>query len=360
MLKRVLLAVTLLALFLGTVFGLKYRQMQQAAGQRQAPPPAVVAVTRVLEQSWQPHLAAVGSLVAAQGIEVSNEVAGLVSAIHFESGQPIARGAHLLDLDAEADRAELKGLQALQRLAQVKFQRAAKLLPERSMSQADYDEAKATLDGAAAAVAAKQALIDKKNIRAPFDGVLGIRRVDLGQYLANGTPIVALESLDPVHCDFTLPERRLGELVVGQTVAVAVHETYEGRVSAFDPGVDVGTRSLRIRATLANPQQRLRPGMFAEVRVLLPLRDKVLTLTDTAVTYNPYGDSVFRVLQGENGFTVERRQVQTGQVRDGRVEIRSGLQAGDQVVSAGQVKLRNGMPVALDDKPAPGERTPRP
>jgi membrane fusion protein (multidrug efflux system) len=360
MLKRVFLALLLLALFLGTVFGLKYRQQQQAAGQHMAPPPAVVAVTTVREDDWRPQLNAVGSLVAAQGIEVSNEVAGVVSTIHFESGQAVRKGDALLDLDTTADRAELKGLQALRRLAQLKFQRAAKLLPERSMSQADYDEAKATLDGAEAAVDARQALIDKKRISAPFDGALGIRQVDPGQYLAEGSAIVSLQSLDPIYCDFTLPERHLGTLAAGQAVTVAVQaypdETFEGRVSAFDPGVDVGTRSLRIRATLDNPGQRLRPGMFAEVRVLLPARAAVPTLPDTAISFNPYGDSVFVIEDGESGLTVQRRQVETGEVRDGRVQIRSGLQAGQRVVSAGQVKLRNGMAVSLDDKPAPGER----
>lgn len=363
MLKRLLLALLLIALIFGTVFGLKYRQMQQAASQQQAPPPAVVAVTDVRQESWQPHLAAVGSLVAAQGIAVSNEVAGVVSAVHFTSGETVKKGQPLIDLDATADHAELAGRQAVRRLAQIKFRRAAKLLPERSMSQADYDEAKATLDGAEAAMEAKQALIAKKRIVAPFDGVLGIREVDLGQYLAPGTAIVPLQDLDPIHCDFALPERHLKSLEVDQAVTVAVQahpdERFEGRITAFDPGVDVGTRSLRVRATLDNPGRRLRPGMFAEVRVLLPQRDEVLTLPETAITYNPYGDSVFLVQEGEQGLTVQRLQVETGEVRGGRVEVRSGLEAGQRVVSAGQVKLRNGMTVVADDKPAPSERAPQ-
>jgi membrane fusion protein (multidrug efflux system) len=360
MVKRLLLAFTLLALIFGGVFGWKYQQMRQAAAGREAPPPPVVAVSLAQEESWQPFLSAVGSLTAVQGIEVSNEVAGSVSTIHFESGQTIRKGQPLIDLDAAVDVAELEGLRAARRLAQLKFARAAKLLPERSMSQADYDEARATLDGAEAGVAAKQALIEKKQVRAPFDGVLGIRQVDLGQYLAPGSAIVPLESLDPIYADFALPERHLVALRPGQTVTVGVQaypgEDFRGQITALNPGIDVGTRTLRIRATLENPQQRLRPGMFAEVRVQLPLQEARLTLPDTAITYNPYGDSVFVVQEGAQGLTVQRRQVETGETRAGRVAILHGLEPGERVVSAGQIKLRNGMAVALDDRPPPGER----
>jgi len=360
MLKHLTLVLIFIVLIFGTVFGLKYQQMG-SAGKHGAPPPATVAITEVQMERRRPHLAAVGSLVAAQGIEVRNEVAGIVSAIYFESGQEAKPLQPLIDLDATADRAELKGLESVQRLAQVKFRRAARLLPERSMSQADYDEAKATLDGAAAAVAAKQALIDKKRILAPFEGELGIRQVDLGQYLAPGTAIVSLQNLNPIHCDFSLPERHLDSLKVGQAVSVAVQahpgERFGGRISALEPGVDVATRSLRVRATLDNPEQKLRPGMFAEVRVLLRMRDGVLTLPQTAITYNPYGDSVFVVEERKQGLTVQRRQVETGEVRDGRVEVRSGLEVDERVVSAGQVKLRNDMVVVADDKPAPSERS---
>ena len=362
MLKRLLLSLLLLAVLAGTVFGLKYRQLQQASAVRQAPPPPVVAVTELRSETWQPYLATVGDLAAVEGITVSSEVAGVVSAIHFESGQAIRKGEPVIDLQADSDRAELRGLKALNRLAQIKFRRTAKLLPERSLSQADYDEAKATLDSTEAAVAAKQALIEKKRIIAPFDGILGIREADLGQYLAPGSPIVLLEALDPIHCDFALPERYLASLATGQTVTLAVQaypdEIFQGRITALNPAVEVATRNLRVQATLENPDHRLRPGMFAEVRVLLPQREQVLTLPEGAITYNPYGDSVFEVLEGEQGLTVQRRQIETGESRQGRVEIRSGLSPGARVVSAGQVKLRNGVAVVLDDKPSPGERQP--
>jgi membrane fusion protein (multidrug efflux system) len=360
MLRRLFLVLVLLGVILGGLFGWKYHATQQSAAGRQAPPPPVVAVTEVRAESWQPYLAAVGTLVAAAGIAVNNEVAGKVSAIRFESGQEVKVGQVLIELDAVADRAELQGLLAGRRLAQIKLGRLTRLLADRSASEADYDEAKAALDAADAAVETKLAVIDKKQIRAPFSGRLGIRQVDLGQYLPPGSAIVPLEALDPVYADFSLPERYLATLAAGQAVEVAVQaypdETFPGRISALNPGVDAGTRSVKVRATLANPALRLRPGMFAQVRVLLPESGPVLTLPATAITYAPYGDSVFVVEPGEAGPVVQRRQVETGEVRDGRVAVLSGLGAGARVVSAGQVKLRNGMPVALDDKPAPGER----
>jgi membrane fusion protein (multidrug efflux system) len=364
MLKRLVLVVVLLGVVLGGLFGWKLHQTRQAALAAGPPPPPVVAVTEVREETWQPYLSAVGSLAAVAGVAVTSEVSGKVSAIHFESGQEIRPGQLLLDLDADADRAELDGLLAAQQLAKVKFGRQASLLAKNSAAQADYDEAKAVLDAAAAAVHAKLAVVEKKRIQAPFGGRLGIRQVDVGQYLAPGAPIVALQALDPIYADFALPERHLSALKVGQTVVVAVQaypgERFQGRISALEPGVEAGTRTVSVRAVLQNPEQRLRPGMFAEVQVLLERGQPLLTLPRTAVTYAPYGDSVFIVEAGAAGPTVQRRQVETGEVRAGRVAIRSGLSAGERVVSAGQVKLRNGMAVAIDDRPAPDERVAAP
>jgi len=360
MLKRLLLVLLLLGAVLGGVFGWKFHQMRQAALAGGPPPPPVVAVTEVRQDTWQSYLSAVGSLAAVAGVAVTSEVAGKVGSIHFESGQEVKAGQLLLDLDADADRAELDGLLAAQRLAQVKFSRQASLLAKNSAAQADYDEAKAVLDAAAAAVHAKLAVVEKKQIRAPFGGRLGIRQVDLGQYLAPGSAIVALQALNPIYADFALPERDLVALQVGQPVVVTVQpyagERFPGRITAIEPGVERGTRSVAVRAVLQNPEQRLRPGMFAEVQVLLDEGRPVLTLPRGAVTYAPYGDSVFTVEPREGGPTVQRRQVETGEVREGRVAVRSGLSAGQRVVSAGQVKLRNGMTVVIDDKPAPDER----
>lgn len=360
MLKRLVVVVVLLLAVFGGVFGLWYQQMQQKAAARKPPPPATVAVSEVREETWPTYLGAVGSLAPVAGIDVTNEVPGKVSAIRFESGAFAEAGQLLVELDASADLAELEGLLAAQRLAQVKFDRLAELLPKKSASKADYDEAKALLDVAEAAAEAKRAVIAKKKVLAPFTGRLGIRKVDLGQYLPPGSPIVPLEALNPIYVDFSLPERHLASLAVGQKVLVAVQaypgETFEGRIRALNPGIEEGTRTLKVRAALDNAQERLRPGMFAEVQVLLAADRRVLTVPDTAITYAPYGDSVFLVLSGEQGLSVQRRQVATGETRQGRVAVASGLALGDRVVSAGQVKLRNGMPVVLDDKPAPGER----
>jgi membrane fusion protein (multidrug efflux system) len=360
MIKRLFLLLLTITLIFGGLFGWKYRQIQQATLDRTPPPPPVVAVTTVRQLQWQPYLSAVGSLIATAGIDVSNEVAGKVTSIHFESGESATQGQLLIELDTAADKAELDGLLASQRLAQLNFNRLSKLLGSKSISISMYDETMALLDEAKAAVIAKRALIDKKKIHAPFTGVLGIRKIDIGQYLPEGSAIVPLQSLDPIYIDFSVPERRLSDLKPGQTVVLKVQaypeKKFTGKITAFDPGVDPVTRTLKVRAILDNRSHRLRPGMFAGAQVLVAQPRTVLTLPDTAITYNPYGSSVFLVLPGERGRIVQRRQIVTGETRQGRVEIIRGLKAGDQVVSAGQIKLRNGMPVTLDEKPAPGER----
>jgi membrane fusion protein (multidrug efflux system) len=231
---------------------------------------------------------------------------------------------------------------------------------DKSVSKSDYDEARATLDNAEAAVAAKRALIEKKRIRAPFAGRLGILRVDLGEYLTPGAAIVPLETLDPIFAEFNLPERELARITKGQAIEVRVQaypqERFSGEITAIDPGVNVGNRSFRLQAVLANPDQRLRPGMFADVRVLLPQKEGVLTIPDTAISYAPYGDSVFLIEQQGEKSTAVRRQIETGGTRGGRVEVLSGLSEGEQVVSAGHNKLRSGQSVVIDSKPAPADR----
>jgi membrane fusion protein (multidrug efflux system) len=354
MTKRMLLVLLALGLVLGAIFGWKsWQEHQMAALARMPPPPATVAAAEVQVESWQPYLQAVGSLVATQGILVTTEVAGKVSEIRFESGQQVEAGTLLLQLDDSIDRAELEGIVAERRLAELQFKRREELVEKKTISRSDYDEAQLRLENARAQLDTKQAQIAKKRITAPFSGLLGIRQVDLGEYLQPGAAIVPLQALDPLYVDYSLPERHLGLISVGQTVQIEVQayagETFTGRISALNPGIDPGTRSLRIRATLANPQSRLRPGMFAEVRTILPQRPAVLTLPQTAITYNPYGDSVFVIEDGETGTTVQRRQVETGGVRNGRVEIAQGLQAGERVVIAGQVKLRNGQAVVIDN-----------
>ncbi len=354
MIKRLIIVLLALVLLFGGIFGWKYLQMQKmAAMMAGGMPPAVIAAETVQREHWQPGIGAVGSLVATQGVLVASEIAGQVKAIHFESGTVVQAGAELVTLDDDVDRAELAGLLAEKRLTEIQFERAKKLLKDKTISRSEYDQAEAGLDSAAAQVASQRARIDKKHIRAPFSGQLGIRKVDLGQYLAAGDTIVSLQANDPIYVDYSLPERYLNDLSVGQTVEVRVQahpdQVFTGTISAISPRIETGTRSVPVRATLVNPQLLLRTGMFAEVNTLLPPRDNVLTLPEQAVSYNPYGNSVFVVEEKDGGQFVQRRQIETGAVRNGRVEVVSGLQEGDLVVTNGHNKLRNDMPVKVDN-----------
>lgn len=360
MIKRIFIVLSLTLLIFGGLFGLKFYQIGQAISQMKPPSPAVVAAAAVTSEHWGGALTAVGSLTAVAGVDVSNEVAGKVKALHFESGQSVKKGQLLIELDADTDVAELQGLKAELEFAQVRFERSAKMIEKKYVSRSDYDQHKAMLDQASAAVQAKKTLIAKKSIRAPFSGELGIRQVDLGQYLAEGSGIVRLQALEPVYLDFSLPERYIAQLASQQNVIATVQaypdKRFVGQITAISPAVERDTRSLKIRAEVPNRDRLLRPGMFAQVQIESGVTQPVLTLPDTAISYNPYGDSVFLIEQTGDGLTVQNRQVVTGQRRQGRVEIVSGLREGDKVVSAGQIKLRNGMQVSIDSQPAPGER----
>lgn len=352
--KRLFIVGLALLVLFGGIFGWKYySDRKMAVAMSAPPPPAVIAAETARRETWQPRLTAVGSLVASQGVFVANETAGQVKEIHFESGQQVTAGTLLVQLDDEVDRAELSGLVAAQRLAELTYERSGRLIKDKSVSRSEYDQAKAGLDSASALVASRQASIRKKAIRAPFTGQLGIRQVDLGQYLAPGAQIVSLQALDPLFVDYSLPERDLSALSIGQAVEVSVQaypdKTFMGQISAISPHIETQTRSLSIRATLENPDQLLRPGMFAEVGTLLPARGGVMTLPQRAITFNPYGNAVFVIEDKDGQQLAQRRQIETGSVRDGRIEVLKGLTDGEQVVSAGHNKLRNGQPVKIDN-----------
>ncbi len=357
MLVRLLLVIFLLAAIFGGIFGWKLHQQQQAAAQRTAPPPATVAYAAVSETDWQPKLHAIGTLVATKGIDVSAEVSGMVRAILFESGQAVAEGDVLIRLDDSVDQADLQGLLAEQRLANIKYQRLDKLIKERSVSQSDVDQAKAELDNSSAQVSSKRALINKKSIKAPFGGYRGIRAVDVGQFVQPGAALVPLQTLDPLYVDFALPERHLPNLSVGQALTVssaaAPGRLFDGLISAINPGVDVATRTIKLRAALDNPEHLLRPGMFVEVDVLLPTRHSLLTLPRVAISFAPYGASVFVIAEQQGQLTVRRQPVTVGVVQGDDIEISTGLESGQRVVLAGQVKLRNGQAVQLDNSVLP-------
>ena len=356
--KRMTVVLVLLAVIFGVIFGLKYAQGQKmAAAQRLPPPPATVAAAKVEQESWRASLRSVGSLVAVNGISVTAEVAGIVSSIHFESGEPVEEGAVLVRFDSDVDEAALEALRADRQLAEIQFKRAQELVAKRALSRSEYDEAETKFSAAEARVAEQRERIELKTIRAPFSGLLGLRVADLGQYLEPGDPIVSLEALNPIYVDYSLPERYLQRISVGQALTLrfdAVPErSFSGRVLALEPGIDQGTRTVKVRGRLENRSGELRPGMFAEVHTLESGTRTVLTVPRTAISFNTYGDFVFVIEENERGaLAVARRQISTGAVREGRVEVESGLRVGERVVRAGIVKLREGQPVDVDNSVA--------
>jgi membrane fusion protein, multidrug efflux system len=352
MLTRFILMLAIVAAIFGGIAYTKYRQINAMTAKFSvAPPPTDVTVATVEQASWQRSIAGTGSLTAVQDVFVTNEERGLVTAVHFESGQFVTEGSPLLTLDATVDTAVLARLIAEQRLAGVQYERAAKLVRDKTMSQSQFDEAAARRDQVAADVAAQQARVTKKTIRAPFSGTLGIRRVDVGDYLVPGSPIVSLQTLDPIFVDSAAPEKFLPALALKQEIQVKVqaypNEWFRGQITAIEPGIDPETRMVRLRAELPNADHRLRPGMFAEINAVQGMGETLLVVPETAITYSPYGNSVFVVVEGKSGLSVERRQVETGESQGGMVAVTKGLALSERVVTVGQNKLRNGMAVAI-------------
>jgi membrane fusion protein (multidrug efflux system) len=344
---------------LGGVFGWKaFVGMKMAEYMKtMKPPPAVVSSAVVKPATWRSQLTAVGTLRAVQSVDVTTEVAGTVREILFDSGAEVARGAPLVRLDTTAEDARLKSLMAEVALAQANFARDTKLINQGHVSQARLDTTRSSLDSLLAQVDEQKAMIAKKLITAPFPGRLGIRKINLGQYVQAGTPMVDLQQLDPIYVDFTLPERFLSALGPGQTVSFSVAafpgRQFTGKVTAVSSQVDSATRSVPLQATIANGDRLLRPGMFAQLTLGLPDERTVLTVPLSAVTYNPYGNSVYLIVAKDGERTAQVTQVQTGETREGMIEITGGLKQGQEVVSVGQNKLRSGQTVAIDNRVAP-------
>jgi membrane fusion protein, multidrug efflux system len=353
---RLIIVVALIAVIVGGIAYVKYGQFQSMEAKfSQPPPPATVEVAQVEEASWQGGLKAVGSFVAVNDVDVTAEVSGTVSEISFDSGQRVQQGDILVKLEDSVDQAASRALRADQELARVQFARYAELLPERAAAQSQYDEAKAKYEAAKARVAEQEARNQKKAVRAPFSGVLGLRRVDIGEYVAAGTPIVRLTELRPIYADYTVAERDLPKIEVGRAVEVKVaaypDRTFKGRVTAMESTVNPGSRSVDVRATLENPDELLRPGMFADVVTLDPQQQQVLTVPRTAISFNTYGDYVYRIQSNDQDqLVVQQQQVTTGQTRDERVAVLDGLEAGQRVVAAGLIKLRNGQSVQIREQ----------
>ncbi|GIZ13624.1 efflux RND transporter periplasmic adaptor subunit [Pseudomonas sp. NCCP-436] len=340
-----------------------YQQIQMFSA---PPPPIKVSAVHAQEQPWQQRLAAIGTLKAFQGVDLSAEVNGIVREVLFESGQKAERGQPLIQLDSEVERASLATAEAERSLAQIEYERGRSLVSRSNISKSEFDRLASTLQKANANVAQLKAQLDKKRILAPFSGTIGIRQVDPGDYLSPGASIATLQDLSRLHVDFFLPEQQAPRLALNQRVLLSVAafpgETFEGRITALNPKVEDETRNLQVRATLDNPEEKLLPGMFANLQVLLPIEDRVVVVPETAVTYTLYGNSVYIVVENKDDqndaadnkaqLVVERRFIETGERRDGRVVILKGVQAGEQVVVSGQLKLDNGARVTLVDDPA--------
>jgi membrane fusion protein (multidrug efflux system) len=370
---RYLVVIIGLVLGLGALVGVKGAQIKQLIGFGQAmakagPPPESVNTARAVSQNWGGSLNAVGSVVSMQGVSLSNEVAGVVSKLNFDSGQRVQQGQLLLELDTSVEKAQLASTRAKLKLAQQSLERSQKLVPSGAIPSAQLEADESAVNGLAADEKALMAQIDRKSVRAPFSGRLGIRAVNLGQYLAPGTTLTVLESTEAVFVDFTIPQTESARVHRGMAVRAQADavgpEPIDGTVSAIAPALDPQTRSVRVRASLNDQQDRLRPGMFVRVAVVLPEEKASVVVPATAVVHAPYGDSVFIVepKKLENGepappgpdgkpvLAARQQFVQVGPARRDFVAILKGVNEGDEVVSAGAFKLRNGMSIAV--KPA--------
>ncbi|HUL54093.1 MAG TPA: efflux RND transporter periplasmic adaptor subunit [Opitutaceae bacterium] len=361
MAKRMILMLLAMLLLLGSIGYVLYQKYKVGmARAAQKPPPAVVSVMEAAELTWQPTLHAVGSFAAVQGIIVSAQLDGEITQVAFESGAAVKAGDLLVQQDISAEQAQLANAEASAALARLSLDRAKELRAQGTNAPAELDAATAAFQQAQANVAAIKAAIDKKTIRAPFDGRLGIRQANLGQFLRSGAAIVPLQSLDPIYLNFALPQQNAAQVAVGQPVRVTLDaypgEVFDGTVNALNPNVDDATRNFQLQATLGNAGGKLHPGMFASVELQLPATEKVITLPLSAIVYAPYGSAVYVVEPaGQDGknLTVRQQFVQTGATRGDQVAIVKGVKAGDLVVTAGQLKLRNGASISVNNTVAP-------
>ncbi len=374
--------VVALVVVIGGIWGFKTWKMV-AAYKAMGVPKQTVSTVRAEYQEWRPQISAIGSLHAARGADLSAEIAGTVDKIHFESGADVKAGTLLVELRAGDDIGRLESLRANAQLAKLNYERAKAQLEAQAVSKAEVDAQEANFKSLNAQVLEQQAVVDKKRIRAPFAGHLGIRAVDPGQYVAAGDKLVTLQTLDPIFVDFYLPQQDLSSIRIGQKVG-AVSDTYSdltfsGVITAIDPKVDVATRNVQIRATLQNPKRKLLPGMFVNVSVDSGKAEKHLTLPNTAISYNPYGSTVF-VLQRaqpkaanddtktaaaktqpektstektDGDLVAQQIFVTTGPTRGDQIAILSGLKPGDTVVTSGQLKLKNGTAVVVNNNFVP-------
>jgi len=350
----------------------KFKQIQVAVAQGAAfqPPPEAVTTIVAAEDSWPSTLTAIGTMAAIHGVTISADLPGTVDRIAFESGTAAERGDVLAELDTQQERAQLAAVEAQLELAKLNFARMDGLLKEKVISRAEFDQATAQQRETEARVAEIRAAIDRKTIRVPFSGVLGIRQVNLGQYLAAGDPLVTVQSLSPIYVNFGVPQQEAAQIRLGRTVRVSVEEMagleLAGKVTAIDSAVDEKTRNIQVQATLANPAGRLRPGMFVQTELVLGASRQVIAVPASAISYAPFGDSVFVVtdLKDPAGKTyrgVRQQFVKLGAARGDQIAVVSGIKPGDEVVTSGVFKLRNGAAVQINNSVRPANsRAPKP
>ena len=401
--KRMIAMIVIVLLVIGAIIGIKVMMIQKMMAGMKPPPPSVVSTAKAGFQEWQPSLSAVGSLRAVRGADLALDIAGLVTKVNLKSGDEVKEGEVLLQLRDSEDVAQLRQLEASGALAQVTFDRAKQQLAVQAISKADYDTAAADLKAKQAAVAQQQVNVSKKQLRAPFAGRAGIITVNPGAYLNSGTTIVTLQELDPIYVDFHLPQRNLGDLKVGQKVTLTLDafkgRSFEGTLTAISPKVDGDTRNVQIEASVPNHDRELTPGMFANVSVEVGEKERHLTLPQTAIVYNPYGETVYLVrtkaefdktqaanaaankaedkpgdkkaddkkaadkdkpktdpkAAPANELVAQQAFVTTGPTRGDQVAIVKGLDEGVEVVSSGQVKLKSGSPITVDNSVQPSD-----
>ncbi len=377
--KRMMWMLVITAVVFGGLFGMKWfgNKMMNQYFDNMPMTAAAVSSAKAASLSWRSTISGVGTVVASQGTRISSESGGLVAKVHFESGAQVKRGDLLVTLSAGSEQADLARLQSQATLAKSELSRLQRLYKLEAISKSEFDRAETDFRATQSAADGQRAKLAQKQIRAPFSGQLGIRQVDVGQYMQAGETMVTLQQLDPVYIDFTLPEKDILLVDVGQSVKVTLDgqndRVFEGVVSAIEPQVDVQTRNFKVRANVANADHSLRPGQFARAEIALPAMRKVVAIPLTSVSYNPYGNSVYVIVKApkkaaaeskettaeksEDELIVRRRFIKTGEARGDMVEVTEGVNAGDEVATSGLLKLQNDAKVIINNTVMPPTST---
>ncbi|WP_442799785.1 efflux RND transporter periplasmic adaptor subunit [Pseudomonas sp. Au-Pse12] len=363
LLRPMLIMLGVVLLIVAVIGGVKFAQISKLIAQAKVPlPAAVVTAIKAQYEEWQPNVSAVGSMKTVRGVDVTTEVGGIVRSLGFKPGQEVAAGDLLVQLNADSDIAQLHALEATAALAGTVLKRDRAQLKVNAVSQAQVEADEADLKAKLAAAEQQRALVAKKSIRAPFAGRIGLTAVNPGQYLNPGDKIANLQTFDPIYIDFNVPQAQVQQVALGQSVTVSADglpkQTFTGRVSSIDTQFDPATRNVTVEATIDNPKRSLVPGMFARAVVASGGTQRYLTLPQTSVTYNPYGTTVFIAVQknndqGEAVLSAQQTFIETGPKRGDQVAVLSGVKEGDLVITSGQMKLKNGSPVKIDDSHAP-------